>query len=196
MHQAQVALGTGQTYDMTRLFQEYFNSLWVMEQNNEWSGKKFMGLTINKFALLDPLVCSQIETEGRFTITTPFLNPCSKCGGAGQRWKFQRKAQIVKCMKCPTDGTSCTTCRDSKEVKVNGITGVILGTTLCTYCKGRGYFKHKPVDNPVLNIEQVKKIKASVVEKPSTSLGAEIKSAETDQTPPPPMIDPKQPGAE
>jgi hypothetical protein len=200
-------LGTGKRpYSTSHLLSCYELKLWAMEENNEWTIESYKKFTTSKFVLLRNLILNQIkESEnGRFKVTTNFENPCTKCGGAGERWKFQRKTQTLTCMKCKDgkneDGSDCLTCRGSGKVKAYAIIPSLRSTTTCSYCKGRGFFKKKQVDNPALDqkmAEKIKeKLKSSMVEKqekqPQTNLGAEVKSTDIQNQVAVVMIDPKQ----
>ena len=185
----QTMLGTGKSYDISHLLSCYEMSLWVMEENREWSNVKFLDFTSAKFVLLRQKVLEQVRTVGRFTIETPFANPCSKCHGSGEIYKFVRKPQTLKCMKCDEgylkDSTKCPTCKGKGDLKTFAIISQLRNTTTCPYCKGKGFFKEKVLDNPLFNQDAAKavkkKLKVSMVEKPlSTNLGSEIEAADTE----------------
>jgi len=198
----QQLLGTGKLpYTIPHLLSCYEAKLWAVEENNEWTHLIYKKFTHAKFALLRNLVLEQVKEDGRFKIESNFENPCNKCGGTGEIYKFVRKTQTVKCMKCvkgkTPDGSDCQTCRGSGEVKTYAIIPVLRDTTTCSYCKGKGFFKKKQIYNPAIDEKAAKKIKKklqdTVVEKETpTNLGAEVKSATVPDPVAPHMIDTSQ----
>ena len=184
----QFLLGTGKTYDISHLLRCYDMSLWVMEENKEWSNNKYLDFTAAKFVLLRQKVLEQIKVDGRFNIITPFKNPCTKCYGSGEIYKFIRRIQTLKCMKCAEgflQDSKCPTCKGKGKLKTFAITPQLRNTTTCTYCRGKGFFKEKVLDNPLFDqdtaIQVKKKLAASVIEKPGiTNLGSKIKTANTE----------------
>ena len=184
----QFLLGTGKTYDISHLLRCYEMSLWVMEENKEWSNNKYVDFTAAKFVLLRQKVLEQIRVDGRFNIITPFKNPCTKCYGSGEIYKFIRRIQTLKCMKCSEgflQDSKCPTCKGRGKLKTFAITPQLRNTTTCTYCKGRGFFKEKVLDNPLFDQDAVKevkkKLKVSLAKKSVIiNLGSEIKTADTE----------------
>ena len=70
--ECQKLLGTGKSYDLIHILSCYEMSLWVMEENKEWSIEKYDAFTHAKFILLREKILYQIKTNGRFEIITPF----------------------------------------------------------------------------------------------------------------------------
>jgi hypothetical protein len=193
-------LGVGVGYSIAHLLSCYETKLWTMEENEEWSKKAFDNFTTSKFILLRHLLMHQIEINGRFSITSPFENTCNKCAGSGEIYKFLRKTQTVKCMKCVKGklpgGETCKTCQGNGEVKIFGIVAELRDTTICSFCKGKGFFKKQDVDNPALHTAAAEKLKKQIetnlVENQPTNLGAEVKSATVSDQVAPHITDPDQ----
>lgn len=204
MIEYQTLLGTGKTYDISHLLTCYETALWVMEENKEWKDSKYNEFTQAKFLLLREKVLEQIRATGRFTINAPFPNPCTKCGGAGELFRFIRRPQMVTCMKCSKgirNEAKCPTCRGKGKLKTFGIIAQMKDTTTCPYCHGKGFFKEKKLDNPLfdrsLAAQAKKKIKTNMIKnEPTTNLGAEIETVDAAPEPDSPMIETDQPPAE
>ncbi len=165
-------LGSGENPTMKHLLSCFEIKRWEKKENGELTSKVNNDLKEAKNAWMRWDVCRQIRENGRFKITTPFENTCPQCHGTGETYKFLRRLQDVKCMKCKDNPKAkCMTCHGSRIVKIQAITDVILDTTMCNRCKGLGFKPPKIIDNPAINGDTAKELKKKI---PDTNLGAQV----------------------
>lgn len=211
-YKAHTFLGTGGKTDLRHILTCFEMKLWTMEENNEWDDKQFDKLLVAKNILCREAVLNQIDEtpDHRFDISgnVPFQNPCSKCSGVGEKYRFVRETQDVKCMKCDGTGkssenTACPICARKTtggpppgKVRTYGIISQLREVTSCETCRGKGYFQPKETDNPVVDPDTARKLKTHLVEKDKkegTTIGDAIHaSVIPDQVAPNPMLDPDQ----
>ena len=205
IHSSQLLLGSGKECSISHLLGCYETKLWAMEENQEWSQSSFDEYTQAKNILLRELILSQLEKHGRFKITTNFENPCSRCHGSGEIYKFLRKSQKVRCMKCDNgkmkDGSKCITCKGKASLKTFAIVPQLRDTTICPFCRGKGFFKKHEYTNPAINEDVGKQLKKKFKDlpfgeeqlTPAKDLGQELKASNPEPDKVAPMIlDPGQ----
>ena len=182
IYQAHTILGSGGNSNIRHVLTCFETKIWTMQENDEWDRKLFEKFRDSKNILIQTAICHQIDTEpdGRFKLkeNVPFLNPCKKCYGAGELYRFIRKSIQVKCMKCDGKGlnpdkTYCPVCRADKTrgdhpglIRTFGIVSQFRQITPCSACSGMGYFEPEQKDNPVVDIDTAKKLRDKLVEKP------------------------------
>ncbi len=181
LFQAHTVLGTGGQSDLGHVLQCYQLKDWVMAENDERDHDKEQRYLDAKFTLTHQALFNQIihNPDHRFSTKgcIPFDNPCPKCSGLGQQFKFMRKTMIVTCMKCKgsgqnEDGSKCPTCRTGKaktktpgKIQTFGIIPQFREVTVCTKCRGRGFLQQKNQTNPVVDESTGAKLKRQLVEK-------------------------------
>jgi hypothetical protein len=96
-------------------------------------------------------------------------------------------------MKCTDgklqDGTKCKTCKGRSRVKTFGIIAQMRDTTECPCCHGKGFFKAKQLDNPVMDNEMARRLKNKVIENTNQNLGSSIEVADAADPVPDMMIE-------
>jgi len=182
---AQMLLGTGETFDLKHILSCFDTKYWVMVENEELTPELEKDYIEKKIMLQHISICEEVRSSPahRFELRgkIPFENPCDICNGLGIRMRFARKTQILKCMKCGgtgirADKTECQTCTIEEKktyvkaglIRTFAIYDELKELTVCQSCNGRGFFKPKQVQNPV--IERDSKLAeqlSRMVQKPS-----------------------------
>jgi len=141
---AEKLIGIGTEYDMQHVLKCFEIVHWANKQNREFD---LMPTTIKaKNVIMRHLVTEQKKKFRFFEIESPYEDPCPKCKGAGEIYKFFKKSVKVNCHICGGSATvmgACPKCKNTPGRFIKRWTtggGVDL---VCKRCDGEAKVKFK-----------------------------------------------------
>jgi DnaJ-class molecular chaperone len=130
---------TVKPHQTKEVLQSFFEMMQVDDATLEKMGRTREHLKHGRDIALRYLVNEQIRTsdDHKFSLEVPYENPCSKCKGAGEIYKFSRRKVMVTCNVCNGE---------SKD-------GVCGKEELCESCDKTGRYRRELEPGLFVNVE-------------------------------------------